>query len=79
MLISVSHDTVVSNKHEERTKHYYVNFQHNFVSLPQLLMENIDVPLLIFPVTLLSVFSSVIFPFFSAISFTAPHISMTPS
>ena len=27
MLISVSHDTVVSNKHEERTRHYYVNFQ----------------------------------------------------
>ena len=27
-LISVSHDTVVSNKHEERTRHYYVNFQH---------------------------------------------------
>ena len=29
MLISVSHDTVVSNKHEEWTRHYYVNFQHN--------------------------------------------------
>ena len=28
MLICVSHDTVVSNKHEERTRHYYVNFQH---------------------------------------------------
>ena len=28
MLISVSYDTVVSNKHEERTRHYYVNFQH---------------------------------------------------
>ena len=27
MLISVSHDTVVSNKHEEQTRHYYVNFQ----------------------------------------------------
>ena len=27
-LISVSHDTVVSNKHEERTRHYYVIFQH---------------------------------------------------
>ena len=27
MLISVSHDTVVSNKHEERTRHYYVIFQ----------------------------------------------------
>ena len=26
-LISVSHDTVVSNKHEERTRHYYVIFQ----------------------------------------------------
>ena len=26
-LISVSHDTVVSNKHEEQTRHYYVNFQ----------------------------------------------------
>ena len=25
-LISVSHDTVVSNKHEERTRHYYVIF-----------------------------------------------------
>ena len=24
MLISVSQDTVVSNKHEERTRHYYV-------------------------------------------------------
>ena len=29
MLISVSHDTVVSNKHEERTRHYYVNFQQS--------------------------------------------------
>ena len=29
MLISVSHDTIVSNKHEERTRHYYVNFQHS--------------------------------------------------
>ena len=28
-LISVSHDTVVSNKHEEWTRHYYVNFQHS--------------------------------------------------
>ena len=28
-LISVSHDTVVSNKHEERTRHYYVIFQHS--------------------------------------------------
>ena len=27
MLISVSQDTVVSNKHEERTRHYYVIFQ----------------------------------------------------
>ena len=27
MLISVSHDTIVSNKHEEQTRHYYVNFQ----------------------------------------------------
>ena len=26
-LISVSHDTIVSNKHEERIRHYYVNFQ----------------------------------------------------
>ena len=29
MLISVSHDTVVSNKHEERTRHYYVIFQQS--------------------------------------------------
>ena len=29
MLISVSHDTIVSNKHEEQTRHYYVNFQHH--------------------------------------------------
>ena len=28
-LISVSHDTVVSNKHEEQTRHYYVNFQQS--------------------------------------------------
>ena len=28
MLISVSHDTVVSNKHEERTRHYYVIFSN---------------------------------------------------
>ena len=28
MLISVSHDTVVSNKHEEQIRHYYANFQH---------------------------------------------------
>ena len=27
MLISVSQDTVVSNKHEEQTRHYYVIFQ----------------------------------------------------
>ena len=27
-LISVSHDTIVSNKHEEWTRHYYVDFQH---------------------------------------------------
>ena len=27
-LISVSHDTIVSNNHEEWTRHYYVNFQH---------------------------------------------------
>ena len=27
-LISVSQDTVVSNKHEEQTRHYYVIFQH---------------------------------------------------
>ena len=27
-LISVSQDTVVSNKHEERTRDYYVIFQH---------------------------------------------------
>ena len=27
-LISVSHDTIVSNKHEEQTRHYYVNFHH---------------------------------------------------
>ena len=33
-LISVSHDTVVSNKHEEQTRHYYVNFQH---SLPRVM------------------------------------------
>ena len=26
-LISVSHDTVVSNKHEEQTRYYYVIFQ----------------------------------------------------
>ena len=26
-LISVSQDTVVSNKHEEQTRHYYVIFQ----------------------------------------------------
>ena len=26
-LISVSYDTVVSNKHEEQTRHYCVNFQ----------------------------------------------------
>ena len=30
-LISVSHDTVVSNKHEERTRHYYVIFQHKLM------------------------------------------------
>ena len=29
MLISVNHDTVVSNKHEEQTRHYYVNFQQS--------------------------------------------------
>ena len=28
-LIGVSHDTVVSNKQEEQTRHYYVNFQHH--------------------------------------------------
>ena len=29
-LMNVSHDTVVSNKHEEQTRHYYVNFQHYY-------------------------------------------------
>ena len=29
MLTSVNHDTVVSDKHEERTRHYYVIFQHS--------------------------------------------------
>ena len=33
MLISVSHDTVVSNKHEEQTRHYYINFQHQLLYL----------------------------------------------
>ena len=28
-LISVSHDTVVNNKHEEQIRHYYVNFQQD--------------------------------------------------
>ena len=28
-LISVSQDTVVSNKHEERTRHYYVIFSNS--------------------------------------------------
>ena len=36
-LISVSHDTIVSNKHEEQTRHYYVDFQHPVLSvLPQI-------------------------------------------
>ena len=26
-LMNVSYDTVVSNKHEEQTRHYYVDFQ----------------------------------------------------
>ena len=39
-LISVSHDTVVSNMHEERTRHYYVNFQQK---LPKhIITNNID-------------------------------------
>ena len=28
-LMNVSHDTIVSNKHEEQTRYYYVNFQHS--------------------------------------------------
>ena len=28
-LMNVSHNTIVSNKHEEQTRHYYVNFQHH--------------------------------------------------
>ena len=36
MLISVSQDTVVSNKHEERTRHYYVIFQHPVLRWHQL-------------------------------------------
>ena len=32
-LISVSQDTVVSNKHEERTRHYYVIFQQFLLNL----------------------------------------------
>ena len=36
MLISVSQDTVVSNKHEERTRHYYVIFQRS----PPILLSN---------------------------------------
>ena len=34
MLINVSHDTVVSNKHKEQTRHYYVNFQQFDVGTP---------------------------------------------
>ena len=34
-LISVSHDTIVSNKHEEWTRHYYVNFQQGACGLIQ--------------------------------------------
>ena len=26
-LISVSHNTIISNKHEEQTRHFYVDFQ----------------------------------------------------
>ena len=33
MLISVSHDTIVSNKHEEQTRHYYIDFQQLALSL----------------------------------------------
>ena len=29
MLIGVSHDTVVNNKHAEQTRHYYLNFQQS--------------------------------------------------
>ena len=32
-LISVSQDTIASNKHEERTRHYYVIFQQSSSSL----------------------------------------------
>ena len=38
-LISVSQDTVVSNKHEEQTRHYYVIFQQK-----QALISNSDNP-----------------------------------
>ena len=33
VLISVSQDAVVSNKHEERTRHYYVIFQQAYPHL----------------------------------------------
>ena len=42
MLISVSHNTIVSNKHEEQTRHYYVNFQHVTPQLAKLLITSIS-------------------------------------
>ena len=45
MLISVSHDTIVSNEHEEQTRHYYVNFQHLCAlasTIPSMTGESLD-------------------------------------
>ena len=39
-LISVSHDTVVSNKHEERTKHYYVIFSTLHLAIHDVYLES---------------------------------------
>ena len=58
---------------------FVTEIAYDCISLPQLPTENMDVPLLMFPVALLSVFGSVIFPFFSAISFTASRTLMVPS
>ena len=45
MLISVSYDTIVSNKHEEQTRHYYINFQHLHAlasTIPSMTGESLD-------------------------------------
>ena len=44
MLMSVSYDTIVNNKHEEQTRYYYVDFQWHSTSA-NIYLEHAIIPL----------------------------------